>query len=238
MACQLNISHKYKSSNFDSRKKQITFIIIHYTETNTFKKALDLLTNKIRKVSCHYLINTDGKIFNLVNISDRAWHAGESKWMKSSDINSRSIGIELVNSGEKKVKQFKKKQINNLILLIKFLKTKFRICNSKILGHSDIAPLRKIDPGIYFPWEKLYKESIGLWAKDRNDKSKLTKNEYKELIENLKKIGYCYLDNKIFKQNEFVINAFHRHHIPKMINENPNRSTLFKSRDLMKLKKN
>ena len=95
MACQLNISHKYKSSNFDSRKKQITFIIIHYTETNTFKKALDLLTNKIRKVSCHYFINTDGKIFNLVNISDRAWHEGESKWMKSGDINSRSIGIEL-----------------------------------------------------------------------------------------------------------------------------------------------
>ena len=79
MACQLNISHKYKSSNFDSRKKKINYIVIHYTETKTLKKALDLLTDKIRRVSCHYIIDTNGKTFNLVNLSDRAWHAGDSK---------------------------------------------------------------------------------------------------------------------------------------------------------------
>ena len=238
MACQLNISHKYKSCNFDSRKKKISFIIIHYTETKTFKKAIDLLTDKIRKVSCHYVIDTNGKIFNLVDIMDRAWHAGESKWMKSSDINSRSIGIELVNPGEEKVGKFKKKQISNLILLIKFLKEKFKISNSKILGHSDIAPLRKADPGIYFPWKQLYKQSIGLWEKDKNVTSKLTKREYSELIANLKKIGYCYLNDLDFTQNKYVINAFHRHYIPKMINKDPNKSTLLKSRDIIRLKKN
>ncbi len=122
MACQLNISHKYKSSNFDSRKKKINYIVIHYTETKTLKKALDLLTDKIRRVSCHYIIDTNGKTFNLVNLSDRAWHAGDSKWKKSSDINSRSIGIELVNAGEEKIERFKNKQINSLIRLIIFLK--------------------------------------------------------------------------------------------------------------------
>ncbi|MBS91554.1 MAG: N-acetylmuramoyl-L-alanine amidase [Rickettsiales bacterium] len=238
MACQLNISHKYKSSNFDSRKKKINYIVIHYTETKTLKKALDLLTDKIRRVSCHYIIDTNGKTFNLVNLSDRAWHAGDSKWKKSSDINSRSIGIELVNAGEEKIERFKNKQINSLIRLIIFLKKKFKICNSKILGHSDIAPLRKIDPGIHFPWKKLHKESIGLWTKDRIDKSNLNKKEYLELITNLKKIGYCYMETSNHSRNKIVINAFHRHHLPKMINKDPNKSSLFKSRDLIKLKKN
>ena len=143
MICQLNISHKFKSNNFDNRKNKISFIIIHYTETKTLAKAVKLLTDKERKVSCHYLIDSKGKIFNLVDLNKRAWHAGESKWKNFTDINSRSIGIEIVNSGEIKKEKYKKEQINVLIELIKSIKHKYNIRNEKILGHSDIAPLRK-----------------------------------------------------------------------------------------------
>ena len=212
MICQLNISHKFKSNNFNNRKNKISFIIIHYTETKTLTKAVKLLTDKERKVSCHYLIDSKGKIFNLVDLNKRAWHAGESKWKNFTDINSRSIGIEIVNSGEIKKKKYKKEQINVLIELIKSLKHKYNIRNEKILGHSDIAPLRKIDPGKFFPWEKLNEYSIGLWANVSSNRSKLTKTEYKNFLANLQKIGYQYFNSD--KENKLVIDAFHRHSFP------------------------
>ena len=155
MICQLNISDKFKSLNFDKRKKKISFIILHYTETKTFEKAISLLTDTKRKVSCHYLIDVNGKIFNLVDLENRAWHAGESKWKNFKDLNSHSVGIEIVYPGEKSNSLYEKKQIKALINLMIFLKKKFNISNNRILGHSDIAPLRKTDPGKFFPWEQL-----------------------------------------------------------------------------------
>ena len=141
------ISNKFKSKNFDNRKKKISFIILHYTETKSLSEAIKLLTSKKRKVSCHFIVDKDGVIYDLVDINFRAWHAGESKWKKSSDINSRSIGIEIVNFGEKSKDKFTNEQINSLINLIKFLKKKYKIRNNKNLGLSVIAALRKIDPG-------------------------------------------------------------------------------------------
>ena len=111
MLCQPNISHRYKSLNFDLRKKKISFLIFHYTETRDLAKAIKLLTDKKRRVSCHYIIDTNGKIYNLVDEKKRAWHAGESMWKKSKDINSRSIGIEIVYPGEISGKKYKKEQI-------------------------------------------------------------------------------------------------------------------------------
>ena len=143
MICQLNISDKFKSTNFDKRKKKISFLIIHYTETKTLEQAILLLTDPKRKVSCHYLVDLNGKIFNLVDLKNRAWHAGESKWKNFTDLNSHSIGIEVVYPGEKSNSEFKQKQIKELINLIIFLKKKFKINNDRILGHSDIAPLKK-----------------------------------------------------------------------------------------------
>ena len=234
MICQLNISHKFKSNNFDNRKKKISFIIIHYTETKTLTKAVKLLTDKERKVSCHYLIDTKGKIFNLVDLNRRAWHAGESKWKNFTDINSRSVGIEIVNSGERTKGEYKKEQIKVLIELIKSLKQKYKISNEKILGHSDIAPLRKIDPGKFFPWEKLNEYSIGLWANVSSNRSKLTKTEYKNLLANLQKIGYQYFNSD--KENKLVIDAFHRHHLKSLVGKSPNKSSLEKSKKLLKIK--
>ena len=97
MICQLNISDKFKSLNFDKRKKNISFIILHYTETKTLEEAISLLTDQERKVSCHFILDINGKIFNLVDLENRAWHAGESKWKNFKDLNSHSIGIEISN---------------------------------------------------------------------------------------------------------------------------------------------
>jgi N-acetylmuramoyl-L-alanine amidase len=234
MICQLNISHKFKSNNFDNRKNKISFIIIHYTETKTLAKAVKLLTDKERKVSCHYLIDSKGVIFNLVDLNKRAWHAGESRWKNFTDINSRSIGIEIVNSGEIKKEKYKKEQINVLIELIKSLKHKYNIRNEKILGHSDIAPLRKTDPGKFFPWEKLNRYSIGLWANVTTNRSKLTKTEYKNFLFNLKKIGYRYFSSA--RENKLVIDAFHRHHLITQVGKLPNKSSLEKTKKLLRIK--
>ena len=157
---QPNILHNFKSKNFDSRKYKIQFIVLHYTETENLEKAIDLLTSKKRKVSSHFVVDTDGQIYNLVSESKRAWHAGESSWKGLQDMNSRSIGIEIVNPGEKKLKNYPKAQIKQLINLIHFLEEKFKIPFYNILGHSDIAPQRKIDPGKHFPWKELYKKKL------------------------------------------------------------------------------
>ena len=236
MLCQLNISNRFKSENFDIRKKKVSFIIFHYTETKNLEDAIKLLTNKKRKVSCHYVIDYNGSIYNLVDIKKRAWHAGESSWENLMDINSRSIGIEIVNPGEKKKNRYKVKQINSLIELTKLLKKKFKISDSRILGHSDIAPQRKIDPGIYFPWKKLNENDIGLWVKDKYDKSKLTEKEFFFFLDNLKKFGYPYITNNSKSKNNQIIESFHRHHLPKMVGKRLTKSSLLKSIDLLKIK--
>ena len=117
---------------------------------------------------------------------------------------------------------------------IKSLKQKYKIPNEKILGHSDIAPLRKIDPGTFFPWDKLNDYSIGLWANVTTNRSRLTKTEYKNFLVNLKKIGYQYLSSA--KENKLVIDAFHRHHLKTLVGKSPNKSSLEKSKKLLRIK--
>ena len=142
----LNISNKYKSPNFDNRRKntKIKYIIIHYTETKNLKTALKILCDPKKKVSCHFIIDLNGKIYKLVDESKNAWHAGLSYWKKNERLNDRSIGIEIVNDGMTK---FNAIQIRNLILLLKNLVKNFGIDKLNILGHSDIAPLLTV-PGV------------------------------------------------------------------------------------------
>ena len=231
----INISHKYKSKNFDKRKKKISFIIIHYTETKNLNEAINLLTSKTRRVSCHYIIDLDGSIYNLVDVDQRAWHAGESKWKRSEDINSRSIGIEIVNPGEISYKKYKKKQISSLVKLLIKLKKKFKIANNKILGHSDIAPLRKIDPGKHFPWKVLSENSLGIWVDEKISNLPLDKRQLNTLLKNLKRIGYPYIkDEKFTQNNKKIINSFHRHHLNKLVDKFPTQTSLNKSNDLLK----
>jgi len=202
-------------------------------------EALKKLCDSRSKVSSHYFIKENGKVLILVPDLYRAWHAGESKWQRSKDINSRSIGIEIVYPGENSGSKYPNEQIDSLIKLLKFLKKKFNIKNDKILGHSDIAPFRKIDPGIHFPWKKLAENSISLWVNEKKNSKNLSEAENTDLLINLKKLGYPYIVSD-FKndKNKQIINSFHRHHLTKLLNKDPNKSSLLKTIDLLNLKKN
>ena len=232
---QLNISKKYKSENYDDRKHKISYIILHYTETKSMEEALNLLTSRVRKVSCHFLINKSGDVFKLVSLKKRAWHAGESKWMGKKDINRRSIGIEIVHEGELSNKKFPDAQIKSLVKLLDFLKNKYRI--KDILGHSDIAPLRKIDPGKDFPWNKIFlKLKLEIVNKQIN-KKKMSEEKYWIFLKNLEKLGYGYINqNSHDDHNSLVINAFHRRYLPNLLNKELQITSLNMVNDLLKLK--
>ena len=235
---QPNILHNFKSKNFDSRNHSIKFIILHYTETENLSEAIDLLTSQERRVSSHFVIDTNGQIYNLVSESMRAWHAGESSWKGLNDMNSRSIGIEIVNSGEKKLKKYPEVQINNLTNLIHYLEKKHKIPFYNVLGHSDIAPHRKVDPGKHFPWKELYKKKIGLWVdiKKKLDRG-LSEKESNEFLQNLDRIGYQYPKKKNDKSKNLIIDAFHRHFAPSLVGKKPTFISLTKSKELLKLNK-
>ena len=150
------------SKNFRSRSK-IKFVIIHYTGMQSEIESIKRLKNPRYKVSCHYLINRKGTIYQMVRDKNVAWHAGKSKWKKFENLNNYSIGIELVNKGHQfGYQNFSKKQIKSLISLCKNLKKKYSIKSKNFLGHSDIAPLRKLIQVKNF-WKKLSIKKIGKW---------------------------------------------------------------------------
>ena len=155
------------SPNFDLKKRtssKVKYLIFHYTGMRSENAAIKRLTSKSSKVSCHYLIKKNGAIIKIVPDLYIAWHAGISSWKKDKSLNSNSIGIEISNPGhDYKYENFSQKQITSIINLSKNLKRKYKIKKENILGHSDIAPLRKKDPGEKFPWKLLNKKKICLW---------------------------------------------------------------------------
>ncbi len=214
--------NKYKSPNFDKRKKglKIKHIILHYTGMKSDIEALEYLCSQKNKVSSHFLVNKSGKIYSLVDLKKRAWHAGKSYWKGEIDINSSSIGIEIDNSGKiLNFEKYPKKQILALLGLLKYLKQKYQINDSNILGHSDVAPYRKIDPGEKFPWKKLHnykliklpsnfsneiKSEIGLMFKKNKIRSLTTRS-----LIMLEKIGYDIIEaKKNNKKLKLLIKAY------------------------------
>lgn len=152
------------SPNFNDRQGSVDILLLHYTGMKSGKEALDRLCDPAAQVSAHYLIEEDGRIFQLVAEEKRAWHAGRSHWAGESDINSRSIGIEIVNPGhEFGYRAFPPQQIGAVIALSKEILPRWAIPAARVLGHSDVAPLRKEDPGELFPWRQLADEGVGLW---------------------------------------------------------------------------
>ena len=147
------------SPNFDERRPN--FVIIHDTTNETADRALRTLTDPVRKVSAHYLIGRDGTIYQLVDERARAWHAGQSRWGATTDLNSVSIGIELDNDGEE---PYPDTQIAVLLKLLGDLDERYHIPTANYLGHGDIAPRRKVDPGRYFPWSTLAANGFGVWC--------------------------------------------------------------------------
>ena len=194
----------------------IKFVIIHYTGMQSEIESIARLKDKKFKVSCHYLINRKGQVFQMVNDNFTAWHAGKSKWKKFTNLNENSIGIELVNKGHKFGYQaYTKVQIKSLIDLCKYLKKKYKISNANFLGHSDIAPLRKIDPGEKFPWKHLSRHNIGNWYSDKKKELVINENAF---FYNLYKIGYRYFDiSKRSLKDKMIIKSFQRRYVPNNV---------------------
>jgi N-acetylmuramoyl-L-alanine amidase len=228
------------SPNFYLKKrnsKQIKFIIFHYTGMKKEKDAINKLTSIQSQVSSHYLVKNNGDIVILVPDLYIAWHAGKSTWKNFKSLNKNSIGIEISNPGhEHKYINFSKKQILSILKLSKSLMKNYNILSKNILGHSDIAPFRKKDPGEKFPWKTLSKFGIGHWhslsqnilKKYRNEK--INSLEEKIFYKNLNKIGYTknILDKKIF------INAFQRRYRQELINGKIDMECLVISESLLK----
>jgi len=221
-----NFSPKIRSKN------SIKYIILHYTGMQSEIESIDRLKDIKSKVSCHYLINRKGQITQMVNDNRVAWHAGKSKWKNLKNLNENSIGIELVNKGHKfGYQNFSSIQITNLIILCKNLKKKYVIKKENFLGHSDIAPLRKLDPGEKFPWKRLSKYKLGCWYERRSKKLKLTNYKKIESIffNNLFKIGYRYFKvAKRSKNDRIIIKSFQQRYLPNKVSGKIDQKTFWR----------
>jgi len=235
------------SPNFDPIKRisrRIKFIIFHYTGMKSELGAIERLTNIQSEVSCHYLIKNKGEIIKIVPDLYIAWHAGKSSWGSFKSLNKNSIGIEITNPGhEFGYKKFSKKQISALIKLTKFLIKKYKINSKNVLGHSEIAPERKKDPGEKFPWEYLSKNKIGLWhtlkKKEliQNRGFKTSKIEREFFFNNLIKIGYSKKIPKYLNKNTYlrdVTKAFQQRFRQEAIDGKIDKECLLISSNLLK----
>ena len=222
-----------KSTNFSKKmrsSKDIRFLIIHYTGMQSARVSMDRLKNPNSKVSCHYFINRNGNIYKMVDDNKIAWHAGKSKWKNIRNLNKCSIGIEIQNKGHFiDYQNFPKKQISSLIVLIKSLLKKYKIKKSNVLGHSDIAPLRKKDPGEKFPWDFLSLKGVSIWYPKFKLKKKEIKSKAKRKIffKNVHKIGYRFFNlSQKSNRDRKIIMAFQRRFLPNEVTGKINDKTL------------
>ncbi len=194
-------------------------LLLHYTGMASTDEAIDWLCDPARAVSAHYVVREDGRILQLVPEERRAWHAGVSSWAGAQDINSRSIGIEIANTGhEHGYPPFPQVQIAALIALCRDIVTRHGIAPARVLAHSDVAPLRKSDPGEKFPWDALHRAGIGhLVAEEApTDGRYFMRGEHGQPIEALQALlafyGYDVPVNGSFcAHTEAVVTAFQRH---------------------------
>ncbi|MDP5110480.1 MAG: N-acetylmuramoyl-L-alanine amidase [Rickettsiaceae bacterium] len=215
------VNTNFSSPNFSERTAPIEYVILHFTEM-LFEDALTRLCAKEHEVSAHYIIKEDGEIFQLVDDKNLAWHAGESSWHGKGKLNQNSIGIELDNLGNK---TFSKAQMNSCIELCKTLSIRYNIPKENFIGHSDIAPDRKIDPGIFFDWELLYKYGLGVWHKVEPPSIDTILYEFGVVGKNigkiqskLKKLGYKIAITENFdQQTNYIIRAFQSKFCPHII---------------------
>ena len=233
------------SLNFNPKKRKLSnikFIIFHYTGMKKEIDAINKLTNEGSKVSCHYFIKKSGEILTLVPDLYVSWHAGISSWKKFKSLNKYSIGIEISNMGhDYEYKNFNKKQIQSIVRLSNFLVKKYKIKSKFILGHSDISPDRKKDPGEKFPWQYLAKKKIGIWHDLDHQKikkermKKIGQIDKKNFINYLYKIGYP-RDFKISKTRyaKILTKAFQRRFRQELINGIIDKECLLISQNLIK----
>ena len=234
------------SPNLNVKKrsyKSIKYIIIHYTGMKKEFLAINRLCNIKSKVSAHFFIKKNGSLLNLVPPLYEAWHAGRSSWKNLKSLNKYSIGIEIQNPGhDNNYENFSKNQITSTKKLVKYLIREYKINPKNVLGHSDIAPDRKKDPGEKFPWKELSKFKASRWH--NLDEKKLVRKrlillnfaEEISFFKNLNKIGYLKISQKNhnLKKKKFLTKAFQRHFRQKLINGIPDQECLIISKNLLK----
>ena len=241
----LNLINNY-SYNFSvpaRSKKSIKFIIIHYTGMKRENEAVKKLCDSKSKVSSHYFIKKNGDVLKLVPELYEAWHAGKSKWKNFKSLNKYSIGIEIQNPGHSHgYKNFTSKQISSLKILLKYLIKIYGVKLNNILGHSDVAPNRKKDPGEKFPWSILAKNKLSYWhnlSKKKIKKLRKVKVSAKDeylFLKNLYKIGYK--KNNMIKSNKnqiFIVKAFQRRFRQDLVNGKIDNECFIISKNLIKL---
>lgn len=239
----LIIDGSHPSPNFNQR---IFNLVLHYTALD-FETSLKVLTDPKREVSAHYLIpETDiggqRKIFQLVQDKERAWHAGVSNWKNRSGLNDTSIGIEIVNLGytDKDGKRtwypFTDYQIESVIEISKIIIERYQIQATNIIGHSDIAPGRKLDPGPLFPWKKLCKNGIGAWYDEKSlEIQPNAKIDIQRLQKNLRTFGYAInITGNFDQQTRTFVQAFQMHFRPNDYSGNLDAETIAILENLIK----
>jgi len=232
------------SPNFSTRrrnKKDIIYIVYHYTGMRSESKAVKRLTDDNSNVSCHYFIKRNGQIIIMVPELYEAWHAGKSKWKKDISLNKNSIGIEISNKGHNfGYQNYSRKQMSSLIKLSRYLIKKYKIKRSNILGHSDIAFERKKDPGEKFPWSYLANKKIGIWHNIEEKKlkkirkKKISNIDILKFIRYLNKIGY-FTKNLNKKKKTKLVKSFQRRFRQNLINGKIDRESLIIAQKLNKL---
>ena len=202
----------HPSPNHDARPDGIAIdiLLLHYTGMRSTEAALDRLTDPEAKVSAHYLIDEDGRCYRMVDEARRAWHAGVASWQGATNINARSIGIELTNPGHQfGYRPFGDHQMKCLENLCKVILDRHPIPAARVLAHSDVAPDRKEDPGEFFDWESLARNGVGLWPTEPADAAEIM--DFPEAMALLSEIGYTVPADAMTSQSTHsVLRAFQR----------------------------
>ncbi len=224
------------SPNFGPRRDGLKpdMIALHYTGMETGKAAENWLCDPASEVSSHYLVHEDGAVVQMVRESDRAWHAGKSSWRGLADINSCSIGIEIVNPGHGLgYKNFPGRQVEAVIALCGGIASRHAIAPERVLAHSDVAPGRKIDPGEKFPWRRLAEHGIGHFvaASPMRGGPELGPGDAGASVEEMQSMLALYgygveITGTFDRQTQIVVEAFQRHFRPRRVDGIGDRSTL------------
>lgn len=213
------------SPNFNNRKRSPNILLQHYTGMDTGDAALERLIAEEFKVSAHYLVYEDGKIVQMVPEDKRAWHAGKGSWSDAPDVNGVSIGIEIANGGHYNgAPEYPEPQIASVIKLSQDIVKRHKIPPERVLGHSDTAPGRKIDPGEWFPWKRLSENGVGLWVEPEPViegaciASGSKDPDVAKLQADLAEYGYGVNKTGVYdKQTATVVKAFQRHFRPEKV---------------------
>ena len=232
-----------ESPNYNDRQHAIDMLVFHYTGMETGEAALTRMCDPVAAVSAHYMVWEDGRVTQLIDEEKRAWHAGVSSWQGDDDLNSRSIGIEIVNGGhdfplpDGSLPPYPLPQIHALIELYHQITDRWTIPDSRLVAHSDIAPGRKQDPGEHFPWQRLARAGVGLWPNfesvgepaltGKGLEPGMHSAGVRRMQEHLARIGYGIdASGRYDSATEDVVRAFQRRWMPEEITGQASLQTL------------